>query len=143
MKSKVRIIRTTEGYMVELPNGDYLCDEHGDNTWETRGEAEREIAFALGAEAMMNQPEKPWKEFSRMKSSDSFYGCIDRDGNWFDSSVNYTTAVHWCCMNAGASSATGSCESEAQWMNTEGMRLGYSIVHSSMLEKMYEKGLLK
>jgi hypothetical protein len=45
MKSKVRIIRTTEGYMVELPNGDYLCDEHGDNTWETRGEAENAVAI--------------------------------------------------------------------------------------------------
>jgi hypothetical protein len=84
-----------------------------------------------------------WKEFKRMHSSDNFYGCVDPDGEWFDSSVTYTTAVHWCCMNAGASNATGSCESEAQWMNTEGMRLGYSIVHSSMLEKMYEKGLLK
>jgi hypothetical protein len=46
-------------------------------------------------------------------------------------------------MNAGAASATDNYETEAQWMNTEGMRLGYSIVHSSMLEKMYEKGLLK
>ena len=35
MQSKVKIIRTDDGYMVELPNGDYLCDEHGDNTWDT------------------------------------------------------------------------------------------------------------
>jgi hypothetical protein len=86
---------------------------------------------------------KTWKEFKRMHSSDNFYGCIDPDGDWFDSSVQYTTAVHWCCMNAGAAGATDNYETEAQWMNTEGMRLGYSIVHSSMLEKMYEKGLLK
>ena len=43
--NKVRIVKTTEGYMVELPNGDYLCDEHGDNTWETRGEAENAVAI--------------------------------------------------------------------------------------------------
>lgn len=35
MQSKVKIIRTDDGYMVELPNGDYLCDEHGDNLWDT------------------------------------------------------------------------------------------------------------
>ena len=43
--NKVKIIKTTEGYMVELPDGDYLCDEHGDNTWETRGEAEDAVAI--------------------------------------------------------------------------------------------------
>jgi hypothetical protein len=34
-------------------------------------------------------------------------------------------------------------QEEAEWMNTEGLKLGYSIVHSSMLKKMFEKGLLK
>lgn len=86
---------------------------------------------------------KPWKEFNRLKAHDSFYGCVDRDGNWFDSSVMYTTAVHWCCMNAGASHATESYASEAEWMATEGEKLGYSIIHSSMIKKMYEKGLIK
>jgi hypothetical protein len=33
-------------------------------------------------------------------------------------------------------------EQEAEWMNTQGVKLGYSVVHSTMLEKMYEKGLL-
>lgn len=42
--NKVKIIKTNDGYMVELPNGDYLCDEHGDNTWETRGEADGVVA---------------------------------------------------------------------------------------------------
>ena len=84
-----------------------------------------------------------WKEFKRMHSSDNFYGCIDPDGDWFDSSVMYTTAVHWCCMNAGASDATGSYESEAEWMSTEGAKLGYSVIHSGMIKQMYEKGLIK
>ena len=39
----MKVIRTTEGYMVELPNGEYLCDAHGDNLWEEAYEAEREI----------------------------------------------------------------------------------------------------
>ena len=33
--NKVKIIKTNDGYMVELPDGDYLCDEHGDNLWDT------------------------------------------------------------------------------------------------------------
>lgn len=30
----MKVIRTTEGYMIEKDDGDYLCDAHGDNTWE-------------------------------------------------------------------------------------------------------------
>ena len=46
----MKVIRTTEGYMVEQDNGDYLCDAHGDNTWETRGEADEVMALRLGYE---------------------------------------------------------------------------------------------
>ena len=141
MKSKVRIIRTTEGYMVELPNGDYLCDEHGDNTWETRGEAEREIAFALGAEAMMNRPEKPWDDFNRMHLTDNFYGCVAPVGLWFDSGMPYITAVTHCCYKEGQFDL--SIAQEAEWMSTEGAKLGYSVIHSGMIKQMYEKGLIK
>ena len=28
-----QVIKTTEGYMVEMSNGDYACDANGDNTW--------------------------------------------------------------------------------------------------------------
>ena len=31
----MKVIKTNDGYMVELPDGDYLCDEHGDNLWDT------------------------------------------------------------------------------------------------------------
>jgi hypothetical protein len=44
----MKVIRTTEGYMVELENGDYLCDLHDDNLWDTRAEAEEVIAQAQG-----------------------------------------------------------------------------------------------
>jgi hypothetical protein len=83
---------------------------------------------------------KPWNEFKRLHA-DSFYGCVAPDGNWFDSSEYFTTAVHWCAYYAGE--AHLNPEQEMQWMATKGMELGYSIIHSSMLERMYEKGLIK
>ena len=43
----MKVIRITEGFMVELPTGQYLSDIHGDTLWETRSEAEAEIALAL------------------------------------------------------------------------------------------------
>lgn len=43
----MKVIRITEGFMVELPTGQYLSDMHGENLWETRSEAEAEIALAL------------------------------------------------------------------------------------------------
>ena len=39
----MNIIKTNDGYMVELPNGDYLCDVNGDNLWDTHAEAEATI----------------------------------------------------------------------------------------------------
>jgi len=55
----MKVIRITEGFMVELPTGQYLSDMHGDNLWETRSEAEREIALALGEEAMTQLEQYP------------------------------------------------------------------------------------
>ena len=45
--------------MVELPNGDYLCDMHGDNLWDTQDAADREIALVLGGEAMTQLEQYP------------------------------------------------------------------------------------
>jgi hypothetical protein len=44
----MKVIKTNDGYMVELDTGDYLCDAHGDNLWDTRSEAEAVIAVAQG-----------------------------------------------------------------------------------------------
>jgi len=85
---------------------------------------------------------KSWDKFNRMHGDDTFYGCVDKDGFWFDSSTNYITALHWCCMNAGAH-RLATIEQESEWMRTEGAKLGYSIIHSDMLRKMYEAGLIK
>jgi hypothetical protein len=41
-----QVIKTTEGYMVEMSNGDYACDANGDNTWDTFNEA-RDVCFSL------------------------------------------------------------------------------------------------
>ena len=84
---------------------------------------------------------KPWKEFNRMHSTDNFYGCVGPDGKWFDSGMSYTTAVTHCCYYAGQFDL--SVAEEAEWMATEGAKLGYSVIHSSMIKKMYEKGLIK
>ena len=84
---------------------------------------------------------KTWKEFKRFHGSDSFYGCVAPDGTWFDSAIRFEIAVHWCAYDAGEFELSPAQEME--WMATMGSRLGYSIIHSSMLERMYEKELLK
>ena len=90
---------------------------------------------------------KTWKEFNtrftniRGDEPFNFYGCVNAEGEWFDSSTMFTTAVSFCCYNAGQFELM--LEQEAEWMNTQGVKLGYSVIHSSMLEKMYEKGLIK
>ena len=84
---------------------------------------------------------KPWKEFNRMHGTEEFYGCVAPDGTWFDSGMTYTTAVTHCCYRENQFDL--SVAGEAEWMNTEGQRLGYSIIHNTMLKQMYEKGLIK
>jgi hypothetical protein len=41
-----QVIKTTEGYMVEMSNGDYACDAQGNNTWDTFNKA-RDVLFTL------------------------------------------------------------------------------------------------
>ena len=50
----MKVIRTNDGYMIELANGDYLHDEHGDNLWETRSEADRVVVMALGNDLVIS-----------------------------------------------------------------------------------------
>jgi peptide methionine sulfoxide reductase MsrB len=87
-------------------------------------------------------PITEWKEFNRFHNhtADGFYGCVAPDGTWFDSSRQFEIAVHWCCYEAGQYELDR--QGEMDWMRDEGVKRGYSIIHSSMLEKMYEKGLL-
>ena len=90
---------------------------------------------------------KTWEEFRKFQSlrsganPDDFYGCVDAEGVWFDSSVTFDVAVHWCCYFVGQYDLSN--EGEIEWMNTEGRKRGYSIIHGTMLKKMYEAGLIK
>ena len=92
---------------------------------------------------------KTWEEFNtrfswvspRATGPLDFYGCVNPEGEWFDSSESFDIAVHWCCYSAGAFDLTN--EDEVKWMTTEGRKRGYSIIHGTMLKQMYEKGLIK
>ena len=80
----------------------------------------------------------PFKEFNtRYKSNTDFYACINKEGFWFDSSESFAAAVHWCASDAGIF-VMNNLE-EIIWMDTQ---TEYSIVHSSMLKKMYDAGLI-
>jgi hypothetical protein len=82
-----------------------------------------------------------WSKFNRFHGSEDFYGCVDPEGNWFDSAESFEAALHWCCMCAGEYEL--DTVEELRWMADEGLKRGYSIIHSTMLRKMYEAGLLK
>ena len=68
----------------------------------------------------------------------SFWACIDRDGVWCDSSQAFEVAVHWCAMDCGAGCDL-SFEQEVDAMRAN----GYSIVHSDMLPRLADAGLIK
>jgi hypothetical protein len=55
--------------------------------------------------------------------------------------MTYATAVTHCCYYAGQFGL--SVAEEAEWMSTDGAKLGYSVIHSGMIKQMYEKGLIK
>jgi peptide methionine sulfoxide reductase MsrB len=90
---------------------------------------------------MTTTERKSWAEFNRYKNHTNFYGCVNAEGEWFDSSENFDTAIHWCCYCAGEMDL--SVQEEQDWMATEGLERGYSIVHSTLLRRMYEAGLIK
>ena len=86
-----------------------------------------------------------WEEFKKYQRYNpdalDFYGCVDKDGMWFDSAASFDIAVHFCCYYAGQYEL--STEEELKWMDTEGTKRGYSIIHGTMIKQMYEKGLIK
>lgn len=79
----------------------------------------------------------PWDEFNRMRHTQNFFGIVQEDGTWVDSASAFNVAVHWCCMADGHH--FDSFEEEVAWVNQS----KWSIVHSSLLRKMYEAGLIK
>ena len=67
------IIKTDDGYMVQMPSGDYVCDDKGDNLFDTFVEAS---ALAWGLE-------KPSEDrIQSAKAHKAFYAWEDdRYGN--------------------------------------------------------------
>jgi hypothetical protein len=99
---------------------------------------------------MKGEPMKTeWKDFSkRYKQANElrgesktleFFACVDSDGKWFDSSDSFQTAVHWCRYYAGDFESTPD---DITWMSENAPKLGYSVIHGSVLKKMWEKGLV-
>jgi len=74
---------------------------------------------------------------SRFPHSGNFWGVVDPDGAWIDSSTQFATAVHWACMDAGYTDLTP--DEELRAVN----RLGYSIIRSTHLKQMADAGLVK
>lgn len=87
-----------------------------------------------------------WDEFRRYENRapganrDDFYGCVAPNGEWFDSAASFDVAVHWCCCFMGRFDLTNA--QEVEWMNDEGRKLGYSVIHGTQIKRMYEAGLI-
>mgnify|MGYP006142549083 FL=1 len=84
----------------------------------------------------MKPATKPWEKFKRFRGQDDFYGCVTKDGFWFDSSADFATAIHWVSRYHGQGELTK--EEESEFMDESEC----SIIHSKTLQKMYEAGLI-
>lgn len=82
------------------------------------------------------------KAKQRFTTDTAFYGVVNSKNQWSDSALSFALACHWACYEAGYTEGE-SVEDEIKWMNTEGIKLGYSIIHSDHLEHMVNAGLIK
>lgn len=92
-------------------------------------------------------PAKPsWDEFRASRSihsrADDFFACVDRQGQWLESTFGFETAVYFCIYRHAPSFCQDEPTDQYEWMRTEGARLGLSIIHGSTLKRMYEAGLI-
>jgi len=78
-----QVIKTTEGYMVEMSNGDYACDANGDNTWDCFTDAmnvllglsttkQEETAYTFGMHYAYVHPSIT-KHWERKEIASTFY----------------------------------------------------------------------
>jgi hypothetical protein len=81
------------------------------------------------------------KRFLGANGSNNFFGCIDPDGKWMDSSLSFSQAIIWCRYDSGNTKPM-TAKQDVEWFNTTGVELGYSIVHGSLLEKLVKAGLV-
>lgn len=81
---------------------------------------------------------KTWKEFRESRFCIAeFFGVVTTDGKWVDSAIQFHTALNFACQYGGYGHLT------AQMMMLKASELNVNIIHSSLLEKMYDAGLLK
>ena len=80
-----------------------------------------------------------WQEFrnTRYYGEHEFFGVVDKDGNWVDSAVQFHAALDFAIQYEGA--APESLNMMLEKANTYKV----NVIHSSLLEKMYDAGLLK
>jgi hypothetical protein len=69
-----------------------------------------------------------WQQFNRFAHAAAFFAVVTKDGEWIDSAVSFQAAVQFACMYDGVE--------EVQETTS-------SIIHSSLLEVMWEAGLIK
>lgn len=78
-----------------------------------------------------------WAQFNRFRATDSFFGVVDKEGNWIDSAIQYSSAVALACMFVGEEPMT------YPEINKVLVEHKLSIIHSDVLKLMYEAGVLK
>ena len=89
----------------------------------------------------MTKQRKTWEQFKRRTPRTEFWACINADGVWFDTGWDYSTALHWCRMDSDEYGPVKM--SDVEWFNQHASQLGYTVVNHVMLQKLYNKGLVK
>ena len=80
-----------------------------------------------------------WIHFHRFGGRVNFFGVVNKEGEWVDSSVTMSGAMFNAAMDAGIPNEYEHLHDLA----VELQKHGYSIVHDSLLEKLFHAGLLK
>jgi hypothetical protein len=83
---------------------------------------------------------KKWNH--RFDVDGEFYGCVDRNLYWFDSATRLDAAMQWCRYYHGSMTPMSALQ-EQRWFNENATKLGFSIIHSSLLQQLVESGVVK
>ena len=112
------------------------------NSYQSRN---REQSIALGREwfnsVLESKKKKSWSEYNRMKGFPSFWAVVNYQGHWIDSAMSYEVA-----LSLAAEAVTGKqCLTTQEAVDyfastTHKPVVEVSVIHSSMLERIYEHG---
>lgn len=79
-----------------------------------------------------------WEQFNRFKvGGNDFYGVVSQSGEWIDSAMHYSSALALACQY------TGEQQSDLLSMLEITRKAKLSLVHCSLLEIMYNAGILE